>query len=265
MVSEAEPTPHLGDAEVPASGGEGPTGSTVDDPARRVQYVTELVDAAARDLLTVRGVDDTLDMIVKGALRAVPGATEAGISLVHRRGRIVTFAPSSAKVAELDELQAGLGEGPCIDSICDETQVSVPDLATEHARWPRFVPAALGRRMQAMLAFQLFADPGSAGALNLYASVPHAFGQLSHEVGALYASHAAIALAGAQQADHLTEAVASRDLIGRAKGVLMQRHHISEDEAFQLLARSSNDLRIKLTDLAARISGEAATDSAPTL
>src|SRR4051812_49013715 len=81
-------------------------------------------------------------MIVKGALRAVPGATDAGISLVHRRGRIVTFAPSSRRVAELDELQAGLGEGPCVDSILDETQVSVPDLATEHARWP---PLRAGR------------------------------------------------------------------------------------------------------------------------
>src|SRR4051812_34111792 len=130
---------------------------------------------------------------------------------------------------------------------------------------PHFVPAALGRGLRAMLAFQLFADPGSAGALNLYADTPHAFGQLSHEVGALYASHAAIALAGAQQAEHLSEAVATRDLIGRAKGVLMQRHHIAEDEAFRLLVRSSNDLRIKLSDLAARVSEEAATDADPIL
>jgi hypothetical protein len=77
----------------------------------------------------------------------------------------------------------------------------------------------------------------------------------------VYASQAAIALAGAQHAGHLSDAVATRDLIERAKGVLMQRHHIGEDEAFRLLVRSSNDLRVKLTDLAARIDHEAAVDA----
>lgn len=248
-----------------------PEFSPVDDPgdvradasrtsaSERVRALIDTVDAAARDLRSTQGLDHTLELVVKGAVASVPGAEEAGITLVDRRGNVSSESPTSPVVADLDGMQAELHEGPCIDSAFDAEQVTVVDLDTvEHReRWPRFAPAATRRGVSSMMAVELFREPGTTGALNMYAADPGAFDRDSREVGALFASHAAIALFGAQRAENLTARAASRDLIGQAKGVLMARHQVDDHEAFQMLVRASNDRRTKLTDLAREITDAA--------
>ncbi|PVZ08627.1 GAF and ANTAR domain-containing protein [Actinomycetospora cinnamomea] len=233
------------------------------DGAERVQYVIDIVDAAARDLLTHRGVDDTLDLVVKGALQAVPGAAQAGVSLVSRSGAVTTCAPTDEVVRDLDEMQARLREGPCVDAIFEERQVTVPDLDADTQRWPRFAETAVQRGFRSMVAFQLFSDPGSAGALNLYAPRPDAFDELALEIGALFASHAAIALFGAQHAENIGQALATRDLIARAKGIVMARYGLGDADAFSLLVRTANDRRIKLVELARGLNEDVAAGTTP--
>lgn len=169
----------------------------------RVQALIDTVDGAARDLRSSQGLEHTLELIVKGAVASVPAAQEAGITLVDRRGHVSTEAPTSPMIADLDGLQAELHEGPCIDSAFDAEQVTVVDLDTaEHReRWPRFAPAATERGVTSMLAVELFSEPGTTGALNMYSAEPGAFDRDSREIGALFASHAAIALFGAQRAE----------------------------------------------------------------
>ena len=48
----------------------------------------------------------------------------------------------------------------------------------------------------------------------------------------------------------LRQALQSRDVIGQAKGILMERRGISADEAFDVLRRASQSLNIKLTTVA---------------
>jgi AmiR/NasT family two-component response regulator len=48
----------------------------------------------------------------------------------------------------------------------------------------------------------------------------------------------------------LRRALDSRDVIGQAKGILMHRRGISAEQAFDLLRRSSQDLNVKLAELA---------------
>ncbi|NMO88352.1 GAF and ANTAR domain-containing protein [Actinomycetospora sp. TBRC 11914] len=217
------------------------------------------MDTAARELLTRDGdIEHLLGLIVAGALSTVPHVGRAGVSLVERRGTVTSYAPSDAVVAELDGLQDSLGEGPCRDSIFDEERVLVEDMAaTGEQRWPRFAPAALERGVAAMCSFQLFAQEGSAGALNLYADTAHAFDESSLNIASLFASHAAIALHGTQRAAGLDIALRSRDVIGQAKGILIERFTLSEEQAFAMLSRSSQQTNLKLHAVAEWLVGEA--------
>jgi len=104
-----------------------------------------------------------------------------------------------------------------------------------------------------MLSIQLYVEGDDLGALNLYGRAPHAFTDESEDIGLLFAAHAAVAYAGARKSGQLTNALASRDVIGQAKGILMERYAITADRAFLILTRISQDSNRKLFDVASTI------------
>ena len=208
------------------------------------------MDTAARALIEARGQEQTAEHIVAGAVAAIPPVDQAGISLVEPDRSVNSHAPSSKLIAELDELQNELGEGPCLEAIHEETRIEIPDTGAGEQRWPRWTAAAHERGVGSILSMQLFARNGSAGALNLYAAEPHAFDDDAQHLAGLFAAHAAVTLYGAQQVDHLNRALASRDEIGQAKGILMERFTLTPEQAFQLLTSSSQDTNVKLVNVA---------------
>ncbi|MFP5070838.1 GAF and ANTAR domain-containing protein [Pseudonocardia nantongensis] len=220
--------------------------------------LAQALDTAARKLLARNGgVEHTLELIVAGAIASIPHVDRAGISFVEADGTITSRAPSDEVVAEFDAWQNELGEGPCRDSIHEHGRVLVTDMDTAGERWPRFAAAAAERGVATMCSFFLFAQNGNAGALNLYAGRAGVFDDSSLETGALFASHAAIALHGAKRAAGLNEALRTRDVIGQAKGILIERFTLSEDQAFAMLVRSSQDTNLKLRDVATWLLNEA--------
>ncbi|NUT97577.1 MAG: GAF and ANTAR domain-containing protein [Saccharothrix sp.] len=206
----------------------------------------------ARMLQGQGGEQETMDAIVRAAVGTVPGAEHAGIMTVLGRREVRTVATTGELPCEVDQAQFDVAEGPCLRALFDEKVVSVPDLARE-SRWPAFSARAVELAVGSMLSFQLFVQDDDLGALNLYAPDAHAFGDESEHVGGLFAGHAAIALAAAQQRDHLGEAVRTRDLIGQAKGILMERHKLTADQAFAVLARASQLTNTKLRDIAEKL------------
>lgn len=102
-----------------------------------------------------------------------------------------------------------------------------------------------------MLSYRLFVTRTTLGSLNLYARARDAFGDLTDDDGRLFATHAAIALTGAQTEAQLHVAIESRDVIGMAKGILMQRHDVDAVQAFRLLVESSQHANLKLHQAAA--------------
>jgi transcriptional regulator with GAF, ATPase, and Fis domain len=209
------------------------------DLAREMQHQT---DATA-----------VMETIVSAVRGTIPGADEATISLVQGRRRVVSAAATSGRARRFDDLQQAVGQGPCLDSMYEQATVRVDDLATD-PRWPE-----LGRRATAelgvasMLCFQLFVHESDLGALNLLSRHPEAFTDESERVGLLFASHAAIAVADAQDLNQITTALASRDVIGQAKGILMERYRITADMAFALLAKTSQDTNRKLAEVAEQL------------
>jgi transcriptional regulator with GAF, ATPase, and Fis domain len=203
----------------------------------------------ARTLHEEVGVDDTLRGIVFAAVGTVPGAQEAGVTVTEGRRGVRTRAGTADLVYRVDQAQYDTGEGPCLDSLYERQTVRLSDTTTER-RWPRFTARAVELGVRSMLSFQLYAAHDSLGALNLYARDPDAFGDESEQVGLLFATHAAVAMSEAQQREHLSRAMAVRDLIGQAKGILIERHRLTGDQAFTLLVRASQRTNTKLVEVA---------------
>jgi hypothetical protein len=129
--------------------------------------------------------------------------------------------------------------------------VVAQDLAgVDGERWPRFAPEAVRAGYRGLMSTTLTTDGGPCGALNLYSNNPNAFDEHSRTLAGLFGAQAALLLVGAHQATHLQKAVHSRDLIGQAKGILMERFKVTDEAAFQMLVKSSQDTNIKLTAVA---------------
>jgi GAF domain-containing protein len=218
--------------------------------------LAETLGQVARRLEAEESVEDTLEAVVAAAMENIPGVEHAGISLLDR-GSIRTMAPSDEIVSRIDKLQYQLGEGPCVNAITDHHTYRTGDLARE-ARWPRFGEETATMGIRSMLSFRLFTGEGTLGALNLYATERDAFDQNSQQIGELFAVHAAIALAGSRQESHLLAALDSRDVIGMAKGILMERHHVTDDRAFAIMVDASQKSQLKLNEVARWLVDEAA-------
>ncbi|MCZ2827544.1 GAF and ANTAR domain-containing protein [Modestobacter sp. VKM Ac-2986] len=218
--------------------------------AQTGESLGDVLSRVARELQHEHGdVEGTLQGITRAAVDTVPGADECGISYVVRRRDVQPRAWTSDLPRELDALQGTLGEGPCLDAIWDHRVVSVPDVAGE-GRWPQFTRGAAARGVGSLLCFQLFVEGDALGALNLYARRAGAFDAESEDVGQLFAAHAAVALAGAEHESNLRAGMDHRDLIGQAKGILMERHRLTAVQAFDLLVRTSSLTNRKLRDVA---------------
>ncbi|CAM05926.1 ANTAR domain-containing protein [Saccharopolyspora erythraea NRRL 2338] len=208
----------------------------------------------ARDLLAQNTVQSTLDRIASFAVELVDGCEHAGILLVHPGREIQTAAATSDLVRESDRLQGELGEGPCLDAARNREEVyRIADMTREEYRWTRYVPHARRMGIGSMMGFLLYTDEDELGALDLYSSRPSAFTEHSELVGWLLASHAAVAFSSARTAAQLHAAIATRQDIGEALGIIMERYKITGDEAFKVLKHSSQEHNVKLRDIARRI------------
>jgi GAF domain-containing protein len=190
----------------------------------------------------------TLAAILSSVTSAVAGADHAGLNLLTR-GRFEPQATLGPAPAPLDALQQRSGTGPCIDASRDQVSVEIDDM-TRDERWPEFAAAAVDLGVRSMLCVPLWVDDRRLGSLSLYADTAEAFDATAKRLADLYATHAAVALLDAQRTDQLRRALASRDLIGQAKGVLMERHRITADAAFAMLTDASKNTNRKVTDIA---------------
>jgi GAF domain-containing protein len=203
----------------------------------------------ARDLDSENDPARLLQRIVEVAVDEVDGADFAGIMLLER-GELTTPAATSETVRLIDQDQHDAHEGPCMQAAIDKIEiVRVNDLRND-PRWPKFTERALAHGIASMLSYQLYARDDNLGALNLYAVQPSAFDDESAHVGSLLATHAAVALASTRTEANLRNALQSRDMIGQAKGILMERFKIDQAAAFELLVAISQHTHRKLRDIA---------------
>ena len=232
------------------------------EQADEVAELEQGFSALAVALFISDSVPATLQAIVDLAVETVDGCDAAG-TLVHQEGRLVGASVTSELVAELDAAQIEAGEGPCLDAAESAVTFYAADLLDE-TRWPRFRRVAVDLGFRSVLAYPLLDDRKSA--LNLYSHLPSAFGATGRAQGLLFATLARIALGTAEEraseearTGNLHQALRTREIIGQAQGILMERERITADQAFTVLRRASQALNVKLRDVAEKLveTGEA--------
>jgi len=211
--------------------------------------------AMARDLLAQESVAATLERITVAATELVEGCDAAGVLILHGK-KVETLAPTSQLVVDSDQLQERLGSGPCFDAArtSEKSRVfRIADVTCEPSAWPSYAARAKALGVGSMMGFLLFTEDEELGALNLYSRRPGAFTEASEMAGWLLASHAAVAFSSARTHAQLERAIATRHVIGEAMGILMGSHRLTEEQAFDVLRRYSQENNIKLREVADRV------------
>jgi hypothetical protein len=221
-----------------------------------------VLGSAAAQLLSLLvespGLDAVLDRLVRLSAEVVTPVAACGITLRHD-GRPFSAATSNEMAAQVDEIQYGADEGPCLDSMRTGTVVQIDDLREEE-RWDSYPPHAIAHGVISSLSLPLIVDGEPLGALNLYSSVPAGFAGPQRGHAQAFAGQCAAALTLALREVHqaqvhqqLAEAMASRSVIDQAIGILMGQHRCTAAEAFDLLRQASQHRNRKLRDIAADI------------
>ena len=214
-----------------------------------VRSLADTMAAVAQNMNRRVPLEETLTAIVISARDTIPGVDHAGVSITQRRGRIQTAAATDPLVYEADALQYQLNEGPCLDAIRGKGQTIVNDLATD-PRWPSYGPKGAALGIGSQLGIELYDEPDTLGALNLYARDTDALSESTLHMAHLFAVHSALALGRAISQSQLTEAVGTRQLVGQAIGIVMERYQMDEARAFNYLVRVSQNGNLKLRAVA---------------
>jgi hypothetical protein len=186
------------------------------------------------------------------ATLVVSGCDHASL-LVRRDGRYITVGASDRIAQRIDDMERASGDGPCIDAIEDETPQIDTDLTTP-SLWPQLAARLVAETpVRGAMGFRLLVDRQVTGALNLFSDTPNSFDTESAGQAIVLASFASVAINAIAQGDDaatLRRGLLSNREIGKAVGMLMLLNNISEHEAFDVLRRYSQDLNIKLADVA---------------
>lgn len=207
---------------------------------------------AARKMQGEPDAQEAMDTAVRMATAIISGCDMAGVSIVHSDG-VDTPATSHDELRQADEYQYTLSEGPCFDALREQDTVMSRDLTADE-RWPKWGPhVARELGMHSIMSYQLFSDGPVIGALNLYGSERSSFTNDDLYDGLALAAHVAVALAAAQEVEHLKAAITTRTVIGQATGMLMERFDLDADTAFGVLARLSSQQNMKLRTIAEQV------------
>jgi hypothetical protein len=216
----------------------------------------------ARTAAAPRSVEDVLSDVTSAALELIPGADTAGVLLIGKGGKWESVGGTSDLPHQLDRLQMLFNEGPCVEAALDEVIVRTEDFRHED-RWPKYSNAVVDIGVLSGLSFKLYTASRTAGALNLFSFKPNAFDGQDETLGTVLASHAAAAILASREGEELQSALSTRDRIGQAKGIIMERYDVDDVRAFEMLRRLSQDSNTRLVDIAERVietRGEGAVD-----
>jgi GAF domain-containing protein len=206
----------------------------------------------ARSLALPRDLDGILSGVTAAAKELIPGVDAAGILLIGRGGTFESVAQVTDVPGKLDELQMTYEEGPCVQAALEDVIVRTDDFR-EETRWPKYAPACVEIGVLSGLSFKLYTAERTAGALNLFGFHPNVWDGEAETTGAVLAAHAAAAVLAHRQGEQLKSALSTRDRIGQAKGIIMERYKVDDVQAFEMMRRLSQDSNKKLIEIAQQV------------
>ena len=222
-------------------------------PANAAEALERLGRLSLRDL----SMEDLLQTVADLTKTVMPGHTEVSVSLLVKDSPS-TVASTGQLATDLDEGQYERGHGPCLHAARTGEVTEIADTRTE-TRWPDYTLRAAERGSLSSLSIPLTIneDEQVSGALNIYAREPNVFDEDARAAGTGFAPYASIAVGNMHayesartMADNLQVALETRAVIDQAKGILMERHKLTADQAFQALSRASMNSNRKVRDIA---------------
>jgi GAF domain-containing protein len=222
----------------------------------QIEELTSALETLADAIEREDSLDALLQRVCQQVLGAIPGVDMAGVSLTSDGRGPKTAACTDEAVGAIDSVQYEAGMGPALHAAATG-KIERVDVSTAQQRWPEFVRAAQQAGVNSYLSAPLFIDAEYSGALNLYSLHAHGYRELDAAVLELYTtaveSHLRTwrrYLATRRLTEQLRQALESRPVIERAKGILMVLHGISADQAFEMLVEQSQHRNKKLRDVA---------------
>jgi len=252
-------------AEIGPSGPDADGGTAEQAAERRSaedEYLRESLAGLSRLASDRLPLEDLLTQVATLAVQAIPGADGAGLTLLEQ-DRADTTVATAPFVTEIDDIQYGMQQGPCISAAREGRTVMSGSLGGD-SRWPRFGGQVARLGVHSVVSLPLIAPDGVVGAMNVYAHDKNVFDDRAAELGQIFAAPAAIAVHNAhvlaqtrRLANQLQSALEIRGVIDRAVGILMSRSGSTEHEALERLRSLSQHKHRKLVEIARRIVDEA--------
>jgi GAF domain-containing protein len=249
----------------PSSGSGFDDGSALQSPDQRSAEDEDLRESLAglsRLASNRLPLEDLLTQVATYAVQAIPGADGAGLTLLEE-GRSNTIVATAPFVREIDDVQYGMGQGPCISAASEGRTVMSGSLGAD-SRWPRFGGRVARLGVHSVVSLPLITLDGVVGAMNVYAHAKNSFSSRAAELGELFAAPAAIAVQNAKVlaqtqrlAARLQAALEARVVIDRAVGIMMSRSGGTDQEALERLRAMSQRDHHKLATVAQQIVDEA--------
>jgi GAF domain-containing protein len=216
--------------------------------------VRAALDELALMALDQESVETLLQRVVDLLRPVMPAGAEVSMTVV-REGTPATAAATAPLARELDEVQYAAGHGPSLEAAVGGMEIEILDGRTE-TRWPTYRPVFLDRGARSSLSVPA-PTPQLAAGLNVYAPTAAAFTADDRRTATRFADVAAVALTSVdalresrELAVNLRAALESRAVIEQAKGILMERHRVTPDQAFRMLAEASQHTNRRVHDLA---------------
>ena len=206
----------------------------------------------ARNLRSQRSSVMTLQHVVTATAEMVKNCADVTITSARSDGTLVTRASLGTGLGEqADQLQAQLGEGPCIDAAWDAPLIWARDLPHDGS-WPRWGAAVVDQlEIHSVICVQLYThEDHELGALQLFSTEPFGFESDAADEALGIAAHAAVALGAIANHEAVQFGLVRRTMIGQATGILMERYQLDQAAAFEVLRRTSQSTNIKVHDLA---------------
>ncbi len=189
------------------------------------------------------------------ATLVVSGCDHASL-LVRRDNSYVTVAATDKIAQRVDDYERSTCDGPCVDAIEEEHPQVDTDITT-NCQWPQLAALLIeDTPVRGVMGFRLLVNRRKTGALNLFSDTANAFNDESAGQAVLLAAFASVAInaiAQGEDAATMRRGLTSNREIGKALGMLMMLHGYSEDEAFATLRRHSQQLNIKLAEVARQV------------
>ncbi|AYY11855.1 ANTAR domain-containing protein [Actinobacteria bacterium YIM 96077] len=205
----------------------------------------------ARDLTGEAGVNETLSKVIEYA-KEFTGSEDGGVALLGAERKLEAARSSDERAGRADTLQDALREGPVVNAARTHKTYLVRDIASD-GRWPRWGPLVVDLGLHSVVSTCLYTERHTIGTLNVYSSEPGALSEEDAENIQVFASHAAVAIESAQEGDGLRRAIETRNVIGQAQGLLMERYGLDARRAFDVLRRYSQETNTKLRTVAERL------------